>query len=321
MQNLYDLLGVRPDDDAETIKKAYRKAAKASHPDHHGGDPQAAARFRQISQAYEILSDPEQRADYDELLEFELRPLRHRLKRSFSDMKRHVGHGVTTGALLAIVLVVGYKMYDRVPKMPGHEAAGVMARQSTPPAADAAERERRERVAAPQMPLAPVAMPAAPAGAATAANDRDRPNETNAGPASKPVEQPVEVAGRHDEGDVPADAVTPANAEVETAVQHDLASLNAPSPAGEERNSVPATADNHDERAPEPPSANPGGVKPPGTKMPARARAMVATKRHTPSRRPIEQAALETPPHAPAVETSHTPTPDNAPARVFGVGF
>jgi curved DNA-binding protein CbpA len=33
MKNLYDLLGARPDDDAETLRKAYRKAAKASHPD------------------------------------------------------------------------------------------------------------------------------------------------------------------------------------------------------------------------------------------------------------------------------------------------
>jgi DnaJ domain len=48
MKNFYDLLGARPDDDAETLRKAYRKAAKASHPDHHGGDQDAAAQFRQI---------------------------------------------------------------------------------------------------------------------------------------------------------------------------------------------------------------------------------------------------------------------------------
>jgi DnaJ-class molecular chaperone len=51
MQNLCDLLGVRPDDNAETIKKAFREAAKASHPDHHGDDPQAAVRFRQSAPA------------------------------------------------------------------------------------------------------------------------------------------------------------------------------------------------------------------------------------------------------------------------------
>ena len=153
MQNLYDLLGVSPDDDAETIKSAFRKAAKATHPDHHGGDPEAAARFRQISLAYEILGDAELRAAFDQLLESEFTPLRDELKQSRSDVRRPVVRGVTAGVLLAIVLAIGYNFYDRVPKMPGHEAAGVAVRQSTPAAARTAEDAKPEHVAATPLPL------------------------------------------------------------------------------------------------------------------------------------------------------------------------
>ena len=68
MITAYELLGVGPDDDAEELKHAFRKAAKASHPDIHAGDPNAAIRFRCIVIAYEILRDPEHRAAYDRLL-------------------------------------------------------------------------------------------------------------------------------------------------------------------------------------------------------------------------------------------------------------
>jgi curved DNA-binding protein CbpA len=136
MQNLYDLLGVRPDDDAETLKSAFRKAAKATHPDHHGGDPKAAVRFRQISAAYEILRDGEQRAAYDRLLESECRPLRHEVKRSAPGMKRHVVHDLMAGALLAVLLTVGYELFARVPGTPGDGATAVTARESGQAAAE-----------------------------------------------------------------------------------------------------------------------------------------------------------------------------------------
>ena len=69
MQTLYDMLDVRPDDDAEGLRQAFRKAVKASHPDIHTDDPDAPRRFRHFVQAYNILRDPELRADYDRLLE------------------------------------------------------------------------------------------------------------------------------------------------------------------------------------------------------------------------------------------------------------
>jgi len=69
METLYDLLGALPDDDAEGLRTAFRKAVKGAHPDINPGDPDAALRFRQIVRANEILSDESQRAAYDHLLD------------------------------------------------------------------------------------------------------------------------------------------------------------------------------------------------------------------------------------------------------------
>jgi len=65
MRTHYDLLGVRSDADDEALIKAYRKAAKAHHPDLNAGDPDAPRRFSQIATAIEILRNPQQRAAYD----------------------------------------------------------------------------------------------------------------------------------------------------------------------------------------------------------------------------------------------------------------
>jgi curved DNA-binding protein CbpA len=61
----YTLLGVPPDATQAAIKRAYRKLARQHHPDMNGGDPDAAARFKLITEAYEVLSDPPQRAKYN----------------------------------------------------------------------------------------------------------------------------------------------------------------------------------------------------------------------------------------------------------------
>src|SRR5437667_10595062 len=64
MKTLYDLLGALPNDEAEGLRSAFRKAVKGVHPDLHPGDPDAALKFRQIARANEILGDPDQRAAY-----------------------------------------------------------------------------------------------------------------------------------------------------------------------------------------------------------------------------------------------------------------
>jgi DnaJ-class molecular chaperone len=64
-QTPYEVLGVKPDTSADEIRKVYRKLAKQFHPDLNPGKPEAEARFKSISAAYDLLSDPEKRARYD----------------------------------------------------------------------------------------------------------------------------------------------------------------------------------------------------------------------------------------------------------------
>ncbi|MEI4861323.1 DnaJ domain-containing protein, partial [Klebsiella pneumoniae] len=64
-QTPYEVLGVKQDASADDIRKAYRKLAKEFHPDLNPGKPAAEARFKAVTAAYDILSDPEKRGRYD----------------------------------------------------------------------------------------------------------------------------------------------------------------------------------------------------------------------------------------------------------------
>jgi hypothetical protein len=300
MQNLYDVLDVRPDDDAETLKSAFRKAAKATHPDHHGDDPHAAVRFGQISQAYEILRDAEQRAAYDRLLEFERRPLRHKVKWFVSGMKRHVVHDVIIGAVLAVMLAVGYELFT-----------AVTARESGQAAADhpverigVAERDRPERMLPLQMT---VAMPTA---LTATAFDHDRPETTNGKPVSNPAGRTTAVASQDTNA-----ARVPRKTEGEPPIQHDMPFLYAPFSASEERNGIPAVDDKREGEAPKPPGVNTGVTLP---EIKTSVHASAAEKRHSPSRPRFEREQA-------ALENRNIPASDggkNVPSRpFFGVGF
>lgn len=63
--DLYEILGVSRNADASEIKKAYRAAAREHHPDANQGSEESEERFKEVSVAYEVLSDPQKRAQYD----------------------------------------------------------------------------------------------------------------------------------------------------------------------------------------------------------------------------------------------------------------
>lgn len=65
-KDYYKVLGVAKDAEAAEIKKAYRKLAKDLHPDKNPGDKKIEDRFKEVSEAYDVLGDPKRRAEYDE---------------------------------------------------------------------------------------------------------------------------------------------------------------------------------------------------------------------------------------------------------------
>jgi curved DNA-binding protein CbpA len=115
MKTLYDLLGALADDDAESLRTAFRKAAKATHPDLNAGDPDAPVRFRQIFRAHAILSDPEQRAAYDWLLasatsqpdELPRPPVIYHTIHKLAS-------GVIAFTVVSVVLVGGYTLFGHI---------------------------------------------------------------------------------------------------------------------------------------------------------------------------------------------------------------
>src|SRR6267143_5180663 len=66
-KDFYNVLGVSSSASQDEIKKAYRKLAKKYHPDANASDAKAAERFKEISEANNVLSDPEKRKQYDEM--------------------------------------------------------------------------------------------------------------------------------------------------------------------------------------------------------------------------------------------------------------
>ncbi len=66
-KDYYKILGVKPDASEKEIKSAFRRLARQYHPDVNPNDPKAEERFKEINEAYEVLSDPEKRRKYDQM--------------------------------------------------------------------------------------------------------------------------------------------------------------------------------------------------------------------------------------------------------------
>jgi tetratricopeptide (TPR) repeat protein len=111
MKTLYDVLGALPDDDAEELRSAFRKAVKSTHPDINPGDPDAALRFRQIIRANDILSDQDQRAAYDHLLTLAHDEHQEETKRAVAAKVHKVASGVMAIAGISAATVGGYLLF------------------------------------------------------------------------------------------------------------------------------------------------------------------------------------------------------------------
>ncbi|MGC2779143.1 MAG: DnaJ domain-containing protein [Bradyrhizobium sp.] len=114
MKTLYDLLGALPDDDAEDIRAAFRKAVKENHPDVNPGDPDAALRFREIVRANDILGDKEQRAAYDRLLGAAQDEQQQESKLAVVAKVHKVASGVMALAGASAVALTGYLLFTHM---------------------------------------------------------------------------------------------------------------------------------------------------------------------------------------------------------------
>jgi tetratricopeptide (TPR) repeat protein len=126
MTTLYDVLGIRPNADPETIKRAFRRAVKAHHPDISGDAALASEKFRDIIAASEILRDPEQRAVYDRQLA---------LERELSQLARRDAliRAAAAVVTVALVLVGGGEVWIALTRTPVEQV-----RSLAPPLAEVA---------------------------------------------------------------------------------------------------------------------------------------------------------------------------------------
>jgi curved DNA-binding protein CbpA len=161
MTTLYELLGALPNDGAEDLRTAFRKAAKATHPDTNPDDPDASLRFRELVRAHDILSDAEQRVTYDHLLALAQQPPGSDSRRTTIYQTIHRQASNTLAAtVIAGMLIGGYVLFEHVSK-----AAGLAKNVIEVAASEPAE------VAGARPPMAPAEQPEA-----TGRNEpRDRP--------------------------------------------------------------------------------------------------------------------------------------------------
>ena len=158
MKTLYELLGALPDDDAERLRAAFRKVAKATHPDNNPGDPDAAHRFRRIVRAHDILGDEQLRAAYDWLLAG-AQQKRYPKRNRFASSIRHLIPNAIAGGVISFVSIGAFLLFEYA------SGAAVVPTLAGP-------RSERDEIALSSKPEAPDATKekAAPGAAAEAAS-------------------------------------------------------------------------------------------------------------------------------------------------------
>lgn len=109
MPTVYEVLGLAAEADPGQVKAAFHALAKRSHPDVNGGDANAANRFKDISAAYETLSDPVKRAAYD-----------LGLKHTYAESRRRVWRVMATAAA-SFLITVGCGLYFLPSALSAHE--------------------------------------------------------------------------------------------------------------------------------------------------------------------------------------------------------
>jgi curved DNA-binding protein CbpA len=178
MKTLYDLLGALADDDADRLRAAFRKAAKANHPDNNPDDPDAPQRFRQIVHAHGILGDARQRATYDWLLAVaNQQPILDSKRSRFVSEVRNLVPNAIAGAVISLVSIGAFLLFEQassVAIVPARvQEMSALAAAMPPQKSDTIGRAvRRDELTDSEKPDAPdAARETAPPDAVAAADD------------------------------------------------------------------------------------------------------------------------------------------------------
>jgi curved DNA-binding protein CbpA len=318
MKTLYDLLGARPNDDAERLRSAFRQAVKANHPDHHSDDHDASIRFRRIVEAYDILRDANQRAAYDRLLQFERRQRRLKLRRTiFSYL-----YDAVAAAGLASALLAGYALITHISKISVEELVWSKARGSTVAAIH--QQNKPASFSAPEMPIMVPDIMASPG------NDTDAPGVTRGGAGSSATAQNTDTPKIDNTAGIDEDlakiAVYRPDEDPETELfDNDKTRLSdtrlsspekADGAPGSSLSDVPMAGDKRDFAVQDKRDIGAHDVKTPEYKLLGKPR--MEAKREAKSHAPFKQASLENR-STPACADPASCSTDTPP--LFGVGF
>jgi len=193
METLYDLLGALPNDDADGLRAAFRRAVKRAHPDINPEDPNAAVKFRRIVRANEILGDVEQRAAYDHLLKLAHLEQEQAAKHAVADKVHKRASGVMAMAGVSVVAVGGYALFVQLSANALTPTTATEQTVREPAAIVAAGPGGEEAASAPAVPPET----SGPAGVPTSANVSSAESKQSDTAAPRRVGPPLHRTPKH----------------------------------------------------------------------------------------------------------------------------